>query len=485
MAAETASWMTDLLRVVAPVTMLTFAINWFFSPSKDVYRRRIDSVHRDDRKWLKERFGRGSSFQIYRESIRIANSRVAMIFGRSWGIRSFRNCLAISFLYPFAFFICSWIISGEGFIGHLQVLPDGDFVFRIKISLLVLSVIFIPLVLILIIANRKFQSYGTRHKIAITTVSGLAFGSTLLLLHFYNLEINDNFMYLFVFSAWLLNAVLLLFINFDEELKIFYYVVFSVLTVSVFGLSIFRPETFGLSLVMFVLLPFINGISDWISWGFSRGMLIRATNHQNGYAGPILFVIDLFAVLIVGLISLIALTFTMANTISLANWLFLRVKLPVIDWISRLDQALLDPWGSGLAINGMLLTTLLPIFLAVVAGFSGLFFAWTPNVRHLSGQIPYDSTLKEQDKMSELFKDKLQGALLRARLWYVPATLLTLALFAGLFEAFSYTIQPYGHFLADVARCSTAWSHGQCSWGIPTPSVPLREVTLRVRVSGW
>lgn len=69
--------------------------------------------------------------------------------------------------------------------------------------------------------------------------------------------------------------------------------------------------------------------------------------------------------------------------------------------------------------------------------------------------------------MSEVFKDKLQGALLRARLWYVPATLLTLALFAGLFEVFSYTIQPYGHFLADVARCSTVWSHGQCAWITP------------------
>ena len=48
----------------------------------------------------------------------------------------------------------------------------------------------------------------------------------------------------------------------------------------------------------------------------------------------------------------------------------------------KIEAGFLDPWGAGLVVNGMLLTTLLPIFLAVVAGFFGLFFAWTPNVRH-------------------------------------------------------------------------------------------------------
>ena len=81
MTPEPTSWMSDFLRVAAPVTLLIFAINWFFSPSKDVYRRIIDSVHPDDRKWLKDRFASDSLFRVYRNSIQRTNSRIQTAFG--------------------------------------------------------------------------------------------------------------------------------------------------------------------------------------------------------------------------------------------------------------------------------------------------------------------------------------------------------------------------------------------------------------------
>ena len=231
-------------------------------------------------------------------------------------------------------------------------------------------------------------------------------------------------------------------------------------------------DLISFSVVVAIFLPFLNAAFDWFSWGVARIILGRAIQHANNLWGMFSFLLDLLAALMVGLLCLPVLAAALANGLSIANWLFSVIGHHEIDWLSRLTQAAVDPWGAGLVVSGMLLTTLLPVFLAVVAGFSGLFFAWNPNTQQLAQQIPYDPTLKEQEEMSEVFKDKLQGALLRARLWYVPATLLTLALFAGLFEAFSYTIQPYGHFLADVARCSTVWSHGQCAWGTPTSNAP-------------
>jgi hypothetical protein len=121
MAAEPTSWVSDFFRVVAPVTMLTFAINWFFAPSKDVFRRRIDSVHPDDRKWLREIFSNTPIFPIYRKSIRRAVELVESVVGLPWTKKAFIWCLTIAATYPFIIFFIFWTFTGTEIIGTSHI----------------------------------------------------------------------------------------------------------------------------------------------------------------------------------------------------------------------------------------------------------------------------------------------------------------------------------------------------------------------------
>ena len=153
MAAEPTSLVSDFLRLV-PMSLLPFAISWFFSPPKERYRKIIDSDHVDDRKDLKDRFASDSLFQVYINSIQRANSRIQSAFGPPWTIRAFWICLIIAFIYPILLFFLSWIVSGVGSIGDLDILPGWNFGYRLAV-LLYIILINSTLVFMLIVAGAK------------------------------------------------------------------------------------------------------------------------------------------------------------------------------------------------------------------------------------------------------------------------------------------------------------------------------------------
>lgn len=148
MAAESTSWISELLP---PVSVLMFAINWFFWSSKEVYKRRIDSTHPEDRIWLRDRFKKNSIFESYKHSLIYANDKLNDVFGDPWTVRSLKVCAAVAFLYPFFLFCLSWAISGNGSLGGITVLPDVAI--HIRLILAPLITIGVPSALFVIIRN--------------------------------------------------------------------------------------------------------------------------------------------------------------------------------------------------------------------------------------------------------------------------------------------------------------------------------------------
>jgi hypothetical protein len=225
-----------------------------------------------------------------------------------------------------------------------------------------------------------------------------------------------------------------------------------------------NTENWGFIIIFLIVLPLINAFFDWVAWALARTYLINSLSSSNDLSGSVAITKDLLVVLTAGLISIPILSILPANSISATNFIITKFGLPEFDWLLRLKFAAYDPWGAGILLSGMLATTLLPVFVHTVVSLSGIFFSWTPNAKELALRIPFNAKAKKQKAMPEVLKEETQRALLRTQFWYVPATIITIAIFACIFEAFSYTIKPYGLFLAGVARCSTAWSHGDCAW---------------------
>ena len=110
----------------------------------------------------------------------------------------------------------------------------------------------------------------------------------------------------------------------------------------------------------------------------------------------------------------------------------------------------------------MLLTTLAPTLLHVVAGSVGVFAVWSGGGPAMAACIPVDPS----SPMAESDCQAVAWYLLRRRLWLIRATIATVLLVVPLAWLLSLFIGPRGLFLADVALCGTNWSHGLCPfWG--------------------
>ena len=104
----------------------------------------------------------------------------------------------------------------------------------------------------------------------------------------------------------------------------------------------------------------------------------------------------------------------------------------------------------------MLITTLFPTILHLVAGLAGIFCAWSPESRELRAQVPYDSEKNEQEEMDAVLKVKLKRYFSHQRLWYIPAVPTVGLVIFGIFGLFSIVIEPFGQVLQDAAYCGGA-----------------------------
>jgi hypothetical protein len=158
--------------------------------------------------------------------------------------------------------------------------------------------------------------------------------------------------------------------------------------------------------------------------------------------------------------SLCLLAIILSNTVEITNRLSATLDWPTIAWRNLLHQAVDAPFSQGLFVTGMLLTTLVPTLLHIIAGLFGVFAVWTFGAREVATLIPDDPAAD----MLPSAQQRVAWLLIRRRLWLIPATLCCLPLVAFLAAILSIFTGPIGLFLADLALCGTSWSHGLCPW---------------------
>jgi len=115
----------------------------------------------------------------------------------------------------------------------------------------------------------------------------------------------------------------------------------------------------------------------------------------------------------------------------------------------------------------MLVTTLIPTILHLVAGLAGVFSSLHHDMRMLARRIP--TIAEEKEALGEVFKDEIVTALRRIRFWYVPAGLVVGMMISGFFYLFGVLApEPYGTVLVNAAYCGGALVNSDhapnCPW---------------------
>ncbi len=145
------------------------------------------------------------------------------------------------------------------------------------------------------------------------------------------------------------------------------------------------PEQAVVALIFWLILPFFNGMLDWISLSVSRwfgqGIVAHDRSAQRLAWTLGLAILDLIA----AILFLFAITWLLALGVEAAA-ASLGVDLALADYV-RL--AIAHPWSSGLWASIMVLSTLLPTAIHFVLALGAMWFAFFGNSlgRWCAGQL--------------------------------------------------------------------------------------------------
>ena len=127
---------------------------------------------------------------------------------------------------------------------------------------------------------------------------------------------------------------------------------------------------------LLVLLPLSNALFDWLSWAVSRGLLWHLVGPTPGQDvrygsvphlgfGKLLSHCGLDA--LVALVLLLAVALALPVVLQLFNALSASYGMPPLEWWRYLAEARAEPFGRGIFVTAMLLTTLLPTMAHLLA----------------------------------------------------------------------------------------------------------------------
>jgi hypothetical protein len=218
-----------------------------------------------------------------------------------------------------------------------------------------------------------------------------------------------------------------------------------------YALGLLSPEM----LIFFVLLPIINALMDTLSWSVTRAFVDSAAKRGTTWLVLIEALIDMaFA-----LLCLVILTVLIANLIVICELWF--GDMLQITFSKLLEQTVNAPFGEGLVVTGMLLTTFIPTCIHLWDGLRGLFAAPLAGMNDVG--IALESAPKEKDILPDL-EDKAITMIRiynwRLMIWGVLAIFI-LTIFA--FTIF-WGVPGFTNFLAHSARCSVAWHGEACQY---------------------
>ena len=118
----------------------------------------------------------------------------------------------------------------------------------------------------------------------------------------------------------------------------------------------------------FLCFPLINALLDWFSWYISRLFLKQASQETKAYK----IALDLFYDSLAAIVFMIMLCLLLPAGAELLNLLYAQFSDAHIDWQTMALTAKNDPWGKGIMVTLMLITTLIPTFIHLFLGLFAL-----------------------------------------------------------------------------------------------------------------
>jgi hypothetical protein len=231
--------------------------------------------------------------------------------------------------------------------------------------------------------------------------------------------------------------------------------------INVKGQNIDRSLIFLLKgLSLYLLLPLINAVFDWVSWGITRA-LFKASSRLSGLKGVILQALTIILDLATALLFLYLLALAIPFLLESINW---GVKLAgsnvYFPWENYLHAVKNAPFSDGLLVTSMLLTTLIPSVLHVAFGIFGIVQAISPASRKAARLIPTDKA----EVMSAAKVTQVVHVLIWSNIWRVVSVLVVSAGLWGLWLLVGSYFSPFLTYLLDTALCSSSmFEHGRCS----------------------
>jgi hypothetical protein len=482
------SWLGPL-GIALAIASITFSfLLWFFTPPAVRLQRRVDSLHRDDRKWLIETLGGVTPYEGYIAAISTFNMKLNGWFGARWSGHAFSRCLQLAYIYPIALSFLSIAIGADssGLWASLAFIGGAPVIIYIAGFLPYLSRL------------QKYAALRTLHFPPIITVTMRIVGVLTPFVGAFvgtvavsgaSVTIADTHISLFITFGWIAGvpvcgigyvvaeALTRVFAGYPFFILVVIYAIMNIVALAFaflfsfsFSYSIAFPVSFAGSVaficiaMLLLLIPLFNAALDWLSWGVTRYFLEKAEKSTSTTRGIILLFMELLADFLIAALLLVSLAVLLVMGSELMTQLVNPFANSRVPWESVLSAFQAKPWGTGLIVTGMLITTLIPTFLHLVAGVAGVFFAWSPNAKAIAHKISYDPASEDnQPVMSEIDKELIVRKLRQMRWWTVPACVLVVLIFAGFYGLFSLTGESFLVFLVDVARCGGALAgNGVC-----------------------
>ncbi len=411
-----------------------------------------------DRLDLRSRLGLAPIFESYRTAIRRFNTWLDEWFGPPLSGQAFERCLAIAFIYPVSIFLLTLVINGM-VTGKVSL---EEFFIFIGAAILGSFIAFKLFGRLVRFTQRLWNMLGGDVDIApvlakvglgviaVVTAFAIAFAiASVMSSEFYG----AGSVAIAVLAAFALAFMLAITFAFAGA-GVFAAVVAIIAAVA----FAFASEFAFVLLLFFVMIPLVNACADWLSWAATRSLLRIVEKTPDNTAG----LTKLAGLLLTtGLVSIglaLALTGLLANTLEILSAAFSAIGNNAFAWKPLLEKASKAPWTEGLFVTGMLLTPLVPVFLHLTVGLTGMLVRFTPNAHADALTI----TEHPDVIMDESEIRTIRSTVLLSRLWYLPAAAAVFSLFILVGAALHFSGIHVSRFLADFALCVTAWGQGQC-----------------------
>ena len=338
--------------------------------------------HEESRKDFIQKIENKIWIEFYRKLVSWLLGCLQVWFGNKRSIKAFSLCLAFAFIYPFTFFLLaySWGNGSHEFSGIPFFDPKSAYrnlffpVFIAYLAFLSIGVIFSFRAIVSTNLSPEAESMLAAYTGVSSThpyiglILTVNFLVCVFAFTFTFTSPGNHFLYFVItFAAIVFFAIAGAFSHFPVFASVFA----SVIAIALALVSFFKSEHDSslLQSVLFIILPVFNAFLDWISWAFSRYFLERASKEDK--ALPIIQ--DIVADLILAIFFMVMLCLLIPLGAEALNLLYGQYGPDTqFDWRSLALSARDDPWGEGLMVTLMILSTLIPTVIHIVLALIAL-----------------------------------------------------------------------------------------------------------------